>query len=356
MRIFIAHEDPWRAGNPYIYTLMETIQGNYPDVVFGWGWNPFWSDMIFAYDAVHFQWPQAYFSHLQKERAAQLVENRIKELKQNGIKIFATCHDLKPHYSQCADYAECMLVVYRNADVIFHLGEYSKQLFEHVYPDAKNVILEHHVFDTVYTNKPTREDSLNYLKLDSSKRYILCFGMFRSDVERNLVIELSKRLSDKSLVFLAPAFMKVRHRKGWKRIVPTLSQIKQYKYKKRYNILMTGGDWVPVDDESLPYYYGVADMAFIQRVNILNSGNAILPMLFDKVVVGPAVGNVKTYLEEKGYPMFEGSNLDSVVEAFKKGMQLSQTDFAEKARGKYFSALSTESMAHKLYTYYKEVL
>jgi hypothetical protein len=61
---------------------------------------------------------------------------------------------------------------------------------------------------------------------------------------------------------------------------------------------MTGHSWVPVDDNILPYYYAASDLAFIHRVKILNSGNAIMPMLFGKVVVGPDVGNVGVLLKK----------------------------------------------------------
>ena len=54
MKVFMVHEDPWHAGNPYIYTLIEGIQQSHPDCELAWGRDPFWSEDIYTYDIVHF--------------------------------------------------------------------------------------------------------------------------------------------------------------------------------------------------------------------------------------------------------------------------------------------------------------
>ena len=54
-------------------------------------------------------------------------------MKEAGVKIVATCHDLEPHYDQFADKAESMKIVYGNCDVIIHLGKYSKKLFDTIF-------------------------------------------------------------------------------------------------------------------------------------------------------------------------------------------------------------------------------
>ena len=59
----MVHEDPWHAGNPYIYTLIEGIQNSHPDCVIGWGREQFWKDDICSYDIVHFHWPQTFMGN-----------------------------------------------------------------------------------------------------------------------------------------------------------------------------------------------------------------------------------------------------------------------------------------------------
>ena len=56
----MVHEDPWHAGNPYIYTLIEGLQKSHPDCELSWGREAFWSDDILSFDIVHFHWPQTF--------------------------------------------------------------------------------------------------------------------------------------------------------------------------------------------------------------------------------------------------------------------------------------------------------
>ena len=355
MKIFIAHENPWNAGNPYIYTLMEEMQRKHSDVDFGWGWREFWTDELFSYDIVHFQWPQAYMAQAPAEKAYDMLAKRIAELHQHGIRIFATCHDLQPHYSQCADYGRCMTLVYEQADVILHLGHYSHSLFAARYPQVQHLLLPHHVYDTVYTIRPTKEESVARLGLPADKTYILCFGSFRSEDERQLVLKVAKQLNDKNVIFLAPSFMRVERRHGRiRKYISSRSQILRWWYRVRYRILMSGEDWVPIDDATLPYYYGLADVAFIQRPRILNSGNAVLPMLFDVAVVGPKIGNVEELLAEYGYPSFDANDMDSVIAALKKGIILQKNAYPAQQHAKVMSTISTSVIAEKLYQYYHQ--
>jgi len=109
-------------------------------------------------------------------------------------------------------------------------------------------------------------------------------------------------------------------------------------------------------DAELPYYYGISDVAFIQRPKILNSGNAVLPFLFNVAIVGPRTGNVEGLLNEYGYPTFDSENIQSVVKALKKGIELTKENYPSKIQEKALSKMSTEVVADKLYAYYCDVL
>ena len=357
MKIFIAHEDPWNAGNPYIYTLIESIQKRFFDVSFGWGWNSFWEDGIYEYDAVHFQWPQAYMSQASKDSAYEMLKNRIDALKQHNVKILSTCHDLEPHYNQCSEYGKCMTLVYENSDTIFHLGKFSQTIFIQRYPKAKHLLLRHHIYDNLYKTRYSKKESATYLKLPIDKIYVLCFGSFRSDTERQLVVNVSKKINNKSVFFLTPSFLRVtKYSNKFLKKIPTKSRIKQLWYKWKYNILMSGDDWSPIDDSELPYYYGIADVAFIHRPKILNSGNAFLPFLFNVAIVGPRTGNVEELLNEYGYPTFDPESIESVVCALKKSIELNKNNYPAKIQENALCQMSTDVVAEQLYVYYCDIL
>lgn len=345
----MVHEDPWNAGNPYIYTLIEGIQKFHPDCNMGWGREIFWSDEILSYDIVHFHWPQTFMgkdSHSETD-----LLHHIERSKSSGVKVVATCHDLEPHYDQFADKAESMRIVYSHCDAIFHLGNYSKTLFEKKYPNAAHYLLPHHLYDTVYTHFPSREESLRKLKLPENNTYILCFGAFRAQQERNLILSLSKQLADKNIVILAPSFMNI----WWHSFRLLHKRLVKWYYQCRYHICCTGSTWRAVSDEILPYYYGAADIVFIPRLKILNSGNALMPMLFGKVVVGPDCGNVGPLLRQWNYPVFSVEDVESIGSIVRKALRMEKDGVGIQNRARQLDEYSTAAIADKLFTAYIHV-
>ena len=349
MKIFFAHEDPWNAGNPYIYTLIEATRESHPDDQVAWGRPLFWSNEIFSFDIVHFQWPQSFIT---EDHTEAELRSHLEKMKEKGVTIAATCHDLKPHYNQCAEKAWVMPLVYSSCDAIFHLGDYSKQLFEQQYPHARHLLLPHHIYDTIYHLFPSKEESLRHLNLPEDQTYILCFGTFRSDEERQLVISLYRQLDNENVSILAPGFMDVK----WMSPNFPVQLFRQWYYRHKYHIYSKGKTWGVVSDEDLPYYYGAADVCFIQRVKILNSGNAMLPMLYGKVVVGPDTGNVGPLLREWGYPVFDTGNTNGIGEVVKRAIQLQREGFGSLHSDEHLARYSTASTAEKLYTYYKQLV
>lgn len=343
MKIFVVHEDPWNAGNPYIYTLIEEYKRLYPDDIISWGRDEFWSDLIFSFDIVHFHWPQAYMAQCKQSEDKLLLQ--IRKMKERGVKVVSTCHDLEPHYTQCAEFGGAMRIVYENSDAIIHLGEFSKNLFERKYLECSHFLLSHHVYDTIHKSCPSKEESLRYLGLPRDKSYILCFGTFRSDEERNLIHKLLSMVNDKHIAVLAPGYIDFIHSNNiWLRIK---NKIKRWIYQYWYKIFITGKSWMSVPEEDVPYYYGASDIAFIQRLKILNSGNVFLPMLFGKVVVGPDTGNVGSILKEWGYPTFDVCNTQTIGPAITKGFLLSKLDLSknhQEQMKKYSTKVITEQL------------
>lgn len=355
MNVYIAHEDPYHAGNPYIYTLMEGIHAQHPDVEFAWGENLFWNDSILNFDIVHFHWTQAFMANDAAHHTASDLLNRLIFLKEHNVKIVATCHDLKSHYNQCSSFSDCLGIVYKHCDAIFHMGHYSLELFLEKYPNAQHILLPHHLYNTVYTTFPTKEESIKCLGLSPNRQYILCLGMFRADEERELVKKISPLFSLNKLSILAPAFMEVEQNYHHK-FIPTRKYLLKKYYRAFYHISCSGKTWVPISDEKLPYYYGAANIAFVHRVKILNSGNAILPMLFSKVVVGPNIGNCGEILKENGCPTFNADTLDDVNVAITNGLQLANNpQFCKRLNENALLKYSTEKISNELYYHYKRI-
>ena len=116
---------------------------------------------------------------------------------------------------------------------------------------------------------------------------------------------------------------------------------------------MTRNSWTPASDDMLPYYYMAADLCLIQRKKILNSGNAILPLLFNKVVVGPNVGNVGPLLKEMGFPTFDPKDESSILSAVSKGLSMINENYPASH---FKDEFSTFKVATKMLEYYVQIL
>lgn len=350
MKIFQLLYNPY-IGNPYVRTLMDGICNIDKNVKFGYGSELFWNDEIFQYNIVHIHFPADYVSFFSKSSISSLFEQRLRELKLNGIKIIATCHNLVPHYERDNNKIQMYKITYMLADCILHLGEYSLELLKKEYPLTKHLLLYHHTYDQMY-HVMERNNSVKKLSLDPSKKYLLCFGDFRANEERTMIDGIVKYFYKKGIEVLAPHY---------------------YKYSKRRNKLKMFTAWLKtkvksfttkglhlygkyVTDDMLPYFYGAADICLIQRKKILNSGNLPMAFYMGKVVVGPNVGNVGQILKNTGNPTFDPENEDSIIDAIDKALMLNEQGIGEKNKKYADENWSTAKISQQLYDIYKSIV
>ncbi len=336
---------PLSTSNPYVKTLAEGLRGCGIDAVIGC--EELWSKDDF--DIIHFQWPEAVFNWAQKvsDKQVELCQKRIAQLKCQGVKIFITCHNLKPHIRTDKGVLSLYGLIYSQCDVFVHLGEYSKDVLSKDYPSAKHVIIPHHIYDTIYKFNLNKSDCQKELGLNPNAFNILCFGEFRTDEEREFIIKLMKIGKDMGWNFITPGFYK--NRIVTKHISELPSRLIRY---VRYKFLGINFSTKFIDDCMLEKYFTACDIVMIQRHNILNSGN--LPMAFyaGKVVVGPDTGNVGTILRRTGNSVFTPLSIESAIESIQKAELLYRngkgTQNRETAEGQW----STHVVALQLYNLY----
>lgn len=351
MKVFVLIENPYeKHQNPYVKTLIDGINAQYDDVEWGYGLSTFWNDEIYEYDIIHIHWPNVFIWDKRYISNAINFEQRIKEIKNKGVKIISTCHNLEPHYSTNPLEFQLYKITYKYSDCIIHLGNYSLNLFKEKYPKVKHVLLLHHIYDTIYTQIPTRKESIEALKLNPNENYILCFGAFRSNEERALVIQLSKYLSKKDVKILAPSFLRIPKRRNKFYVVKALLQY--YYYKIKYPNIITTKYFV--DDNKLLYYYGVSSVSLIQRVKILNSGNVSLGFQMGNVVVGPNIGNVGTWLNETKNYTFESNKIDTLFYAIESALKDGKRGMENQQYA--YDYLSIKNISSNLYCYYKGII
>ena len=132
--------------------------------------------------------------------------------------------------------------------------------------------------------------------------------------------------------------------------------LKKLYYQYWYNIYCTGRTWRAVSEKRLSYYYGAADVVFIQRVKILNSGNAMMPMLFGKVVIGPDCGNVGPLLKQWGYPAFPIDDMSHLGAIVRKAIELEKAGVSVQKRDKQISEYATYVIVSRLYESYNLII
>ena len=352
MRIFMLSfvDDPHKSGNPYVYTLMDAISSKHMDVEFGTQKWIFWSKEIFTYDLIHIMWPDALVND--KHHTIEEVNNRLLELKLVKKTIVCTCHNLHSNHWWDRVDIEAYDTVYQYANVFIHLGRYSQQILQQKYPSAHHVYIPHHVYNTVYTCIPTREESIEKLRLPNHK-YAICLGSFRNREEKKLFFRIAGGFKKSDVFCIAPSLMiDVPQGKINKRWIK--QRIKLFVIKLKYpNVIYNIGF---VSHELIPYYFAVSDISIIQRLDILNSGNVPLGMYFGNVILGPNVGNVHEILEETGNPCFDVQDLSSIDKACGDAVKARLNNIGERNRAFAIKNWSTENISEKVYLLYKSVI
>lgn len=341
--------DSQSVSNPYIITLCEKLKMHNIDVRISL--NELWS-CIENYDIIHFQWPEAIYSwkrSISTEQANKL-SMVLQKAKENGTKIAITCHNLRPHTIIDKNVISLYNIIYRSCDLFLHMGSYSLHMLKSQYPNAKHYILPHHTYDTIYKFERQKDLCRNYLRIPENYFCILCFGEFRTDQERNLILDL-KNIIPKDVFFITPGFF--RQKLLSKHPIKTIQNfIKTIKYRRKG--IEFNRKFINIADTEK--YFCATDIVMIQRIDILNSGN--LPMAFaaGKVVIGPDTGNVGEILKQTGNPTFIPNNLYSIIDAINKAQELVSSGKGQWNKAYAEKHWTTDIITQQLIYYYNKIL
>lgn len=342
---FVVPEPSERMFNHFVPSLGNALQQQGCEVVYGL--ERLWTDEVYDCDIVHFQWPEYIWGPQKRvftDNDITRLSHRLVQLKEKGLRLFVQVHNLKPHAKKDHHVLQLYELLYQQADVIVHMGNYSRDLLQPEHPHARHVVIPHHIYDNIYSFNITQEEARQRLHLPTDKKMILSFGKFRNVEERQFVLNLKSKCNHSPLLgrgaggevlFLMPGFYReTLHTWNPKKFITRLYQTCKYKLKG----IQFSNEVVP--DDMMQCYFCAADVVLLQRLDILNSGN--LPMAFHagKVVVGPNVGNVGPILRDTGNFTFDPQNMRSAVSALQKAL-------AETAKGKENKTYAAEHWSSK---------
>lgn len=287
----------------------------------------FWESET-MYDIIHFQWPEEVVGwDCQAPDVIPRLKERIDFFRSRGSRFIYTRHNNRPHSTNLI-ISRAYDIIESESDIVVHMGQYSQTEFMKKYPDSRNTVIPHHIYQYTYKEDISIERARQYLRLPQEAFIVTAFGKFRNREERRMVAGAFCQWDRKSKLLVAPRFYPFsRHnnygRNFLKRWLSRLGYYLLIPLLNRFLKFHAGAADESVDSCDLPYYLAASDVILIQRKEALNSGNLPLAFLYHKVVVGPAIGNIGEMLTTTGNPTFHPDNRAEILKALEKAHRLS---------------------------------
>lgn len=287
------------------------------------------------YDIIHFQWPEEVVGwNCTDPSIIEKLKQRIDWFRSRGSHFVYTRHNIRPHYCNNPIIGQAYDIIETNSDLTVHMGQFSFDEFRSRYPQSSNILIPHHLYEHTYDETISQQQARKRLGIPTDCYVVTSFGKFRNWEEIRMVLRAYTHFKAEKKYLLAPrmfpfskhpkqsnALKRLLSRTGYHIGIPLLNKILH---------MQTGANEELISNEDLPIYIAAADVIFVQRKQILNSGNVPLAFLFHKVAIGPQTGNVGELLRQTGNPTFDVSQPESIVHALKEAVALSRTGQGEK--------------------------
>jgi glycosyltransferase involved in cell wall biosynthesis len=326
----------------------------------------FWK-MQGDYDVVHLHFPEyityaverAYIEGLKPDLVAE-VANRLRYWA-NRAKIIITRHVLLPHDALTDPAWEMMYeTVYSFADGVVHFAQpsidefrnrYAMTVFHRGKPPLHTVI-PHQNYASL-PNDISRSQARRKLGIAKNASVVLVFGAIRNSEERSLILDMFMGLTAPNKLLLVSRWRETLANVSWIRLKYWLRDLKRlyYRLHPRFNF-----NYGFVEESDTQIYLNAADVLFIPRLRVLNSGNVTLGMTFGRVVVGPDSWDVGALLKETGNPVFDPDAPDTSVAAVEQGLALAKRgEIGAANRAKALAEWTPHQCAARYRQFYDQV-
>ncbi|MCH4551244.1 glycosyltransferase family protein [Aestuariibaculum lutulentum] len=284
-----------------------------------------------SYKAILIHWPEQLFDW--REPSESELEWLAKRFSywHHHVKIIYVLHNEVRHYGMSSHFERLYDMVLLNSDAIVHLGRYSLEKYKKKYVNKKHVYIPHPLYETSFEiyNKVFARKKLG---IDLNRQVIVVPGEIRSMGERHMMMKAFKQLKQKDKLLIVPRMLYKKvdlnfpGRYVLKRFIDINKVLERY-FNKIGNInFWMNNEYQDYKDLSL--LISAADVVLIPRINTLNSGNVFLGLTYNKIVVGPDIGNISEVLSFFKLPVFNVKRSSSVAHALKKGVKLASDNFS----------------------------
>lgn len=281
-----------------------------------------------SYDFVHIHWPEALFDWNEpSSKELDELEVILREWKRKSILIY-TKHDFQRNKGTTKNFSKLFLLIEKYSDVFIHLGEFSKNIYRDRYPLARHEIIYHPLY-THNFKLANKIEARKLLGISEDDFVIIAPGTIRNYAERDMLLNAFEAIKQKNKVLIVTNMhAELRYefpgRVKLKRLIDVKNLLIE-RFKKTHQPPKYIFTYNTVTKKELELKMSAADLVLISRKNTLNSGNVFLGLTFNKILVGPAIGNIEEQLKELGLPLFNPKKRKSILKAIRLGRELTTT-------------------------------
>ncbi|MDH0659579.1 hypothetical protein [Empedobacter sp. GD03865] len=280
--------------NEYVERLVEIVE-SIEDYEVSKSLSEFWNP-INEYDFVVINWPEYLFNWRKDLNKKDLdkLNDRIDFYKDRGTKVISLVHDEYAHHSRTKERDIIFDICYSKSDILAHLGEYSKKMYEDRYSNLpiKHFLLYHPLFKK-FNFKQNILEARKVMNFPQNSRIIFVPGGIREEGEYELVKKIFNLIELKNKVLV---IQKLSYQQPIKRF--SLGYFKQkiyYSYLKYFKKIIIGPNKF-IQPDILSNYFSASNIIFLPRYKILNSGNVVLANQYGKKIIGFETGNITEWL------------------------------------------------------------
>ncbi|HEY3853758.1 MAG TPA: hypothetical protein VGO67_05125 [Verrucomicrobiae bacterium] len=287
------------------------------------------------YDIIHLHFPEYLTFEMQdaysKGLSATLIAETEKRLQywSERCRLIVTRHVLLPHDALNDPQWEKMYeMFYRYVDGIVHFASASIAEFRERYrktsfirgQEPLHTIIPHHNYASL-PNKLSRSEARKKLKIPADANVMLVFGAIRNFEERQLILDTFHALKIPAKLLLVSSWREKLSKVSWIRLKYWLRDLTRLYYRLHPSYHFHYGF---VEEMDTQVYLSAADVLFIPRFRVLNSGNVTLGMTFGRIVVGPDSWDVGELLFETGNPVFDPARKETATAAVEEAFRLAR--------------------------------
>jgi len=318
------------------------------------------------YDVVHLHFPEYMTYEIECAYRESLSDELIKKIEgclEHWTKkstLVITRHVLLPHDARSDPRWEKLYeTVYRYVDGVVHFAEPSIEEFRKRYAKTgfvndhpQHCVIPHHNYASL-PNEKSRELARSALGIPRKSNVLLVFGSIRNDAERDLILDSFYNANAQNKFLLVSRWREKLTNVSWIRLKYWLRDLTRlyYRIHPRYRF-----NYGFVEEKDTQLYLNAADVLFIPRLHVLNSGNITLGMTFGKVVVGPDSLDVGHLLKTTGNVVFDPDRPEPAAAAVEQAMDLVRENKVGPAnRHLAFSEWSADQCADRYFAFFSEL-